>query len=172
MTDRPAGTQSKKTGGRTARRAGERGQPAGSTSGPAEGELPARLRVAVTRLNRRLRQESVTGISPSQESALSTINRLGEPTLGELAQAEQVQPPTMTRVVAAMQAAGLIVRHGDEDDRRVSRVELTSEGRATLERSKNLKNAYIARQIATLTSIERCRAFDLAALLEKLVEDR
>ena len=131
-----------------------------------------RLRVAVTRLNRRLRQESVTGVSPSQESALSTINRLGKPTLGELAQAEQVQPPTMTRVVAAMQAAGLIVRHGDEGDRRVSRVELTSEGRLTLERSKSLKNAYLARQIATLTPIERSRAVDLAALLEQLVEDR
>ncbi len=131
-----------------------------------------RLRVAVTRLNRRLRQESVTGVSPSQESALSTINRLGKPTLGELAQAEQVQPPTMTRVVAAMQAAGLIVRHGDEGDRRVSRVELTSQGRLTLERSKSLKNAYLARQIATLTPIERSRAVDLAALLEQLVEDR
>ena len=131
-----------------------------------------RLRVAVTRLNRRLRQESVTGVSASQESALSTINRLGKPTLGELAQAEQVQPPTMTRVVAAMQAAGLIVRHGDEGDRRVSRVELTSQGRLTLERSKSLKNAYLARQIATLTPIERSRAVDLAALLEQLVEDR
>ena len=172
MTDRPAGSQRKGAARRAARSAGGRGLPAGSTSDPAGDELPARLRVAVTRLNRRLRQESVTGISPSQESALSTINRLGTPTLGELAQAEQVQPPTMTRVVGAMQAAGLIARHGDVDDRRVSRVELTSEGRATLERSKSLKNAYLARQIATLTSIERCRAFDLAALLEKLVEDR
>ncbi|HTX62338.1 MAG TPA: MarR family transcriptional regulator, partial [Acidimicrobiales bacterium] len=76
-------------------------------------ELPARLRIAVTRLNRRLRQESTTGVSPSQESALSTINRLGTPTLGELAQAEQVQPPTMTRVVAAMEAAALVAAAGD-----------------------------------------------------------
>jgi DNA-binding MarR family transcriptional regulator len=130
------------------------------------------LRVAVTRLNRRLRQESVTGVSPSQESALSTINRLGKPTLGELAQAEQVQPPTMTRVVGAMEAAGLVVRHGDEGDRRVCRVELTAEGRATLERIKSLKNAYLARQIATLTPAERGRADALAALLERMVENR
>lgn len=134
-------------------------------------ELPARLRVAVTRLNRRLRQESVTGVSPSQESALSTIRRLGTPTLGELAQAEQVQPPTMTRVVATMEAAGLVVRRGDEGDRRVSRVELTPEGRETLARIKRLKNAYLARQIATLPPAERARAAELAALLERLVAD-
>jgi DNA-binding MarR family transcriptional regulator len=114
----------------------------------------------------------VIGVSPSQESALSTINRIGRPTLGELAQAERVQPPTMTRVIATMEAAGLIVRHGDEGDRRVSRVELTAEGRAALERSKSLKNAYLARQIAKLTPIERSRAAALAALLEQLVEDR
>ncbi|MGH9099883.1 MAG: MarR family winged helix-turn-helix transcriptional regulator [Acidimicrobiales bacterium] len=134
-------------------------------------DLPARLRVAVTRLNRRLRQESVTGVSPSQESALSTINRLGTPTLGEVAQAEQVQPPTMTRVIAAMEAAGLIVREGDEGDRRVIRVRLTADGRATIERIKSLKNAYLARQIATLGPAERDRAGALAALLERLVED-
>jgi DNA-binding MarR family transcriptional regulator len=144
----------------------------GDATESADDELSARLRVAVTRLNRRLRQESVTGVSPSQESALSTVNRLGRPTLGELAQVEQVQPPTMTRVIDAMEAAGLIVRCGDDDDRRVIRVELTARGRSTLERIKSLKNAYLARQIATLTPAERARAADLAALLERLVEDR
>jgi DNA-binding MarR family transcriptional regulator len=135
-------------------------------------ELPARLRIAVTRLNRRLRQEAETGVSPSQESALSTIRRLGKPTLGELAQAEQVQPPTMTRVVASMEAAGLVVRRGDAGDRRVARVELTAQGRAAIERIRNLKNAYLARQIATLSGVEQAQAAELAALLERLVEDR
>lgn len=135
-------------------------------------ELPARLRIAVTRLNRRLRQESETGVSPSQESALSTIRRLGKPTLGELAQAEQVQPPTMTRVVASMEAAGLVVRRGDAGDRRVARVELTAQGRAAIERIRNLKNAYLARQIATLSGAEQAQAAELAALLERLVEER
>lgn len=142
---------------------------------PANGsgdDLPARLRIAVTRLNRRLRQESVTGVSPSQESALSTIRRLGTPTLGELAQVEQVQPPTMTRIVAGMEAAGLVLRRGDEDDRRVSRVELTESGHATLERIKRLKNAYLARQISTLTPGERASTRELAVLLERLVEEQ
>ena len=137
----------------------------------AESELPGRIRIAVTRLNRRLRQEALAGISPPQESALSAIKRLGEPTLGELAQAEQVQPPTMTRVVASMEAAGLVVRHTDECDRRVSRVALTPRGRATLERIKSRKNAYLARRVATLSPSELARAMDLVALLEQLVSE-
>ncbi len=139
---------------------------------PAGDELAARLRIAVTLLNRRLRQESATGVSPSHESALATVNRLGRPTLGELAQAEQVQPPTMTRVIAAMAAAGLVERRVDAGDRRVSRVELTAKGRATLERIKCLKTAYLARQIAALTPAERSQVSDLAALLERLVGAR
>lgn len=142
------------------------------TQGRAGDELPARLRIAVTRLNRRLRQESVTGVSPSQESALATVRRLGRPTLGELAQAEQVQPPTMTRVVGALEAAGLVVRRRDDQDRRVSRVELTSRGEEMLERIKCLKNAYLSRRIASLSETERARAVALAALLERLVEER
>jgi DNA-binding MarR family transcriptional regulator len=132
-------------------------------------QLAARLRVAVTRLNRRLRQESMTGVSPSQEAALAAVGRLGRPTLGELAQAEQVQPPSMTRVVAAMEAAGLLVRSGDEEDRRVSRVELTPQGRATLERIRSLKTAYLARQIGLLTPEDRDDAERLARLLERFV---
>lgn len=152
--------------------------PAPTADGPAvrraaiggDDELAARLRVAVTRLNRRLRQESMTGISPSQEAALAAVKRLGRPTLGELAQAEQVQPPSMTRVVAAMEAAGLIVRSGDEGDRRVSRVELTPQGRDTLDRIRSLRTAYLARQISLLPPAERTDAERLTHLLERFVE--
>lgn len=132
-------------------------------------ELAARLRVAVTRLNRRLRQESMTGVSPSQEAALAAVSRLGRPTLGELAQAEQVQPPTMTRVVGALEQAGLLARFGDEGDRRVTRVELTAEGRAALERIRSLKTAYLARQIGRLPAADRREAERLANLLERFV---
>lgn len=144
----------------------------GIGAGRGDDELAARLRVAVTRLNRRLRQESLTGVSPSQEAALGTIKRLGSPTLGELAQAEQVQPPTMTRVVAALEEAGLVVRRVDAVDRRVSRVELTPAGRSTLERSRSLKNAYLARQLGRLSVQDRARIGELADIFERLVEDR
>ena len=84
----------------TARAGSDRTTAGGSAAAapePHDDELAARLRVAVTRLNRRLRQQSLAGLSPAQASALGSINRLGTPTLGELAVAEQVQPPTMTR---------------------------------------------------------------------------
>jgi DNA-binding MarR family transcriptional regulator len=135
-------------------------------------ELPARLRIAITRLNRRLRQESVTGLSPAQESALATIRRLGNPTLGELAQVERVQPPTMTRIVGAMERAGLVRRVGDAGDKRVCRVELTAAGGAAIDRIRSLKNAYLARQIKVLAPSERARLAELIALCERLVDER
>lgn len=143
-----------------------------TTALPADDELAARLRVAVTRLHRRLRQESFSGISPSQEAVLAAIKRLGRPTLGELAQAERVQPPTMTRVIRAMQSAGLVARHADAGDRRVSRVALTESGRSALERIRSMKTAYLAQRLARLDDDERARAAGLAMLLEELVEDR
>lgn len=134
--------------------------------------LSARLRIAVTRLHRRLRQQSVVGVSPTQEAALAAINRLDQPTLGELAQAEGVQPPTMTRVVATLESGGMVRRRADAGDRRVSRVELTAEGRETLEWIRGRKNAYLARRLEQLSAEERRRAEELAELLERLVEDR
>lgn len=145
---------------------------AARASQPVDEQVAARLRVAVTRLHRRLRQESFTGISPSQEAVLAAISRLGRPTLGELAQVERVQPPTMTRVIAAMEQAGLVSRLSDAADRRVCRVELTRPGRTALDRIRSLKTAYLARRLGQLTPDERELAARLASLLEELVEDR
>src|SRR5271167_4236704 len=75
--------------------------------------LAARLRSAVTRLHRRLRQQTVGGLTPSQGSALTSIEALGTPTLGELAAREAVQPPSMTRIVGALEADGFVARTTD-----------------------------------------------------------
>ncbi|HEX3946996.1 MAG TPA: MarR family transcriptional regulator [Acidimicrobiales bacterium] len=138
----------------------------------ADEELTSRLRVAVIRLNRRLRQQSLAGLSPAQASALGTINRLGNPTLGELAVAEQVQPPTVTRLVASMEAAGLVTRLADADDRRVARIRPTAEGRRTLQRMRRLKNAFLTRRLAALDPAEREAAAALVELLEHLVAEQ
>lgn len=137
----------------------------------ADDDLAARMRVAVTRLNRRLRQQSLAGLSPAQASALGSINRLGAPTLGELALSEQVQPPTMTRLVGTMEGAGLVARMRDAEDGRVSRVRLTAEGRRTLERVRTMKAAYLTRRFAVLDPSERSALAGLTALLERLVAD-
>lgn len=142
-------------------------------SGGAElGEdLAARLRVAVTRLNRKLRQQALAGLSPAQASALGTVNRLNDPTLGELAAAEQVQPPTVTRLVTSLERAGLVARETDSVDRRVVRVRITAEGRRNLQRIRSLKNAFLTRRLAALDPAEKALAEDLTSLLEHLVAD-
>jgi DNA-binding MarR family transcriptional regulator len=134
-------------------------------------ELATRLRVAVTRLNRRLRQQSLAGLSPAQASALGTVDRLGLPTLGELAASEQVQPPTMTRLISGMEEAGLVSRETDGRDRRIVRVSISTEGRRTLQRIRLLKNAYLTRRLAGLPAEERDAANELVALLEHLVTE-
>jgi DNA-binding MarR family transcriptional regulator len=139
---------------------------------PQDDDLASRLRVAVTRLNRRMRQQSLAGLSPAQAQALGSVNRLGRPTLGELAVAEQVQPPTMTRLVAGMEERGLLRRLGDEADRRVFRVELTAEGRRVLERIRSLKDAYLSRQLTGLDPARRDEAVRLVTLLEALAAEQ
>lgn len=139
---------------------------------PDDDELAARLRLAVTRLNRRLRQESYAGLSPAQASALGTVKRLGRPTLGELAVTEQVQPPTVTRLVGSLEGAGLVSREVDPNDRRVVRVRITADGRRTVQRIRSLKNAFLTRRLAALTNQEQQAAGALVALLEHLVAEQ
>ena len=71
-------------------------------------DVAVRLRTLVTRLNRKLRQQALGSVSPAQASLLAMTDRLGSPTLGELARAEQIQPPTTTRLVGTMVEAGLL----------------------------------------------------------------
>jgi len=120
-------------------------------------------------LHRLLRQESLAGLSPAQAAALGTVNRLGSPTLGELASIEQVQPPTMTKIVAGLADAGMVTRVTDVSDRRSARVRITPTGKRTLERIRTLKNAFLNRRLAELSPAQQAGAADLADLLERLV---
>ncbi len=94
------------------------------------------------------------------------------PTLGgKLAAAEQVQPPTVTRLVTSLENAGLVAREIDSVDRRVVRVRITADGRRNLQRIRTLKNAYLTRRLAALDSAEHALADDLTRLLEHLVAE-
>jgi len=135
-------------------------------------ELAARLRLAVTRLARRLRQQSSEGLSPSQTSALSSIERHGGLTPSELASVERIQRPSATRVAAALAEAGLVIREADASDRRVSRVTISREGAAVLKRSRSRKNAYLARRMRTLDSGDLDTLARAAELIERLLEER
>ncbi len=146
---------------------------AASTSRQAEvdEELVSRLRIAINRMQRRLRQQSLAGLSPAQASTLGTVNRLGTPTLGELAATEQVQPPTMTRIVASLADAGMVTRVTDDADRRSARVGITPAGTRSLARIRTLKNAFLVRRLSELNPEEKNRAADLVELLEHLLEE-
>jgi DNA-binding MarR family transcriptional regulator len=133
--------------------------------------LVARLRLVTMRLARRLRQQSEGDVTASMLSALSSIARLGPLTLGELASVEQVQPPSMTKIVGKLEEQGLVVREPDASDRRVTRVRVSDDGESYVERSRTLKNAYLAERLERLTPEERARVTDLLPLLERLVED-
>src|ERR1700730_16542544 len=134
-------------------------------------EVAGRLRIAVNRLQRRMRQESLGGLSPAQASALGTVNRHGSPTLGELAALEQVQPPTMTRIVAGLSEEGMVTRIADATDRRSARVRITPSGERALEQIRTRKNAFLLRRLGELGPDEQQHAVELVTLLEHLLEE-
>lgn len=132
-------------------------------------ELASRLRLGVTRLARRLRQEAEPGITPSLLVALSTIDRAGTMTIGELCAAEQVQPPTMTRFVASLVEAGLVTREPDPNDRRVAWVRVTPEGAKLLQRSRKRKDVYLAKRLRDLEPRELAVLEQASEILDRLV---
>jgi DNA-binding MarR family transcriptional regulator len=144
---------------------------AAARSVPSVNRLSADLRLAVTRTARRLRQHADGGRSPSQLAALSTIERRGPMTLGELASAERVQPPTVTAVLARLEEAGLVVRTTHERDRRVSMVAVTRAGVEFLRESRRAKEAFLARKLAALSDDDRAALARSAVLLEEMLAE-
>jgi DNA-binding MarR family transcriptional regulator len=137
-------------------------------------ELATRLRLAVTRMARRLRQESgVVGpeISPTLTAALATIDRCGPLTPSALAEAERIQRPTATRIVGRLEERGLVTRSTDPADGRVSFVATTSDGRALLKRIRSRKSEFLAKRLRQLTPAEQATLAEAAELLERLLEE-
>ena len=135
-----------------------------------ESDLATRLRLAVTRTARRLRQEAGSEMSPSLSAALATVERHGPLTPSELAEIEAVRRPTATRIVAKLAAAGLVDRAGDPNDGRVSLVSITPAGRKVLGGMRMRKNAYIASRLSELGPEDIAALERAAAVLERLLE--
>jgi DNA-binding MarR family transcriptional regulator len=134
-------------------------------------DLAHRLRPVIARLGRRLRQEAGGELSPSQSAALVTIAAHGPLTPSELAQRERVQRPTATRVLARLEAAGLVDRAGDPADRRSTLISATAAGRTLLAAQRERKDAYLARRLDGLAPDELATLDRAAALLERLLEE-
>jgi DNA-binding MarR family transcriptional regulator len=123
------------------------------------------------RLARRLRQQAPEGITPSQLSALATLEGNGPLTLTELATAERVRPPTMTRIVTALEEAGLVVRSVDKKDRRCNNLKLTGDGKRLITRARSRKTAYLAARIGALSDSDRATLTAATEILERFVKD-
>jgi DNA-binding MarR family transcriptional regulator len=131
-------------------------------------ELAGRLRLAVTRLARQLRQTSDSDLSPTQASVLATVGGSGPLTLGELAELERVASPTITKVIGLLHEKGLVDKITDPSDRRFVRVRLTDDGDALLERTRARKTAWLARQLRGLSQDEVERLVAATDVLEHL----
>jgi DNA-binding MarR family transcriptional regulator len=133
-------------------------------------DLATRLRLAVTRTARRLRQEGTVGFSPSQGAMLATIDRHGPLTPSELAQRERVQRPTVTRMLARLEEDGIVQRAADPADGRSFLVSLTPHGRELLAEVRTRKDAYLAQRLQALSDEERAALDRAADVLEQLLE--
>jgi DNA-binding MarR family transcriptional regulator len=121
-----------------------------------ERTLASRLRLAVVRLNRKLRaQRPDSAVSLTKLAALSTLYKCGPLTPGELAAREGVQPPSMTRVIAGLEEIGLVTRGPHPTDGRQAIVALTPAGTSFLEAEVSVREAWLDRRLAELTAEER-----------------
>jgi DNA-binding MarR family transcriptional regulator len=141
-----------------------------TTTAEIKEELAPRLRWAVTRLARRLRQEAGADLGPSQTAALATVERHGPLSPSELAEIERIKRPTATRIVRHLEEAGLVERVKDPEDRRSSILSVTAEGRALLKRVRERKTAYLAKRLAAMDADDRRTLERAAELLEGMLE--
>lgn len=133
-------------------------------------DLATALRLSVTRLARRLRQQDRTGLGPTLTAALASISRQGGTTHGELAALEQVSPPTITSVVDKLEALGLVTRETDERDRRVTRIRITPAGTAKLDDVRSRRTEWLQSQLRSLSAADRAKLAAAADVLVRLTE--
>lgn len=140
---------------------------------PSIDDTADRLHSAAIHLLRRLRREDdASGIPGPRLSALSVIVYRGPITLGELAAAEQVRPPTMTRVVRTLEEEGLVRRESDPEDGRIVRLRATPAGARVLERGRARRIAALARELGALPPAELAALQGALDVLERVVGAR
>jgi DNA-binding MarR family transcriptional regulator len=145
--------------------------PAPATPPEARAELAARLRLAVTRTARRLRQQGGAELSPTLSAALATIARQGPLTPSELAAAERIQRPTATRLLARLEERGLVTKTADPVDGRLRRVAVSAAGTALLDETRARKDAWLARALDDLDEGDVAALERTAAVLERVLEE-
>jgi|ERR1041384_1578413 DNA-binding MarR family transcriptional regulator len=141
---------------------------------PSLADSAARLRMAVVRTARRLRQEAAEAVgelTPTAAAALATVERHGPLTPSELAEIERVKRPTATRTLRVLSEAGLVERAPDPEDGRSALVSITAVGRERLRRLRGRKNAYLARRMRDLPAEDLATLERAGEILERVLED-
>jgi DNA-binding MarR family transcriptional regulator len=133
-------------------------------------DLAASLRPAILRLGRRLRQmrDESLDLNGNQLSAMAVLLNSGDQLMGELAAAEKVQPPSMTRIVNGLEERGLVARRSDPRDRRQCLVTLTEPGRQILLDNRRRRDEWLAQRLAELTPMERQLLGQAIVILDKV----
>ncbi|GAC1413971.1 MAG: hypothetical protein NVSMB53_11860 [Gemmatimonadaceae bacterium] len=140
------------------------------TKGRGAQALADQLHSSAIHLLRQLRKEDdLSGLSAPRLSALSVVVFGGPLTLGELARAEQVRPPTMTRIVTGLEKAGLVRRKGDRRDKRLTHIEPTPKGHKVLKAGRARRVAKLARAVSRLNRNELAELGRAVQLLRAIV---
>jgi DNA-binding MarR family transcriptional regulator len=136
---------------------------------PDPASVADRVHSAAIHLLRRLRkQDEKSGLSAARVSALSVLVFSGPVTIGQLAEAEQVSAPTMTRLVVGMQREGLLKRDPDAHDRRVVWIRATPRGARILREARRRRVLTLARQLESLDPEELRVLARAARIFERL----
>jgi DNA-binding MarR family transcriptional regulator len=142
-----------------------------SEPAPDTAKIADRLHSAAIHLLRRVRKEdAATGEGPARLSALSVLVFGGPVTLGDLAAAEQVRPPTMTRIVTGLERGGLARRMADPADARRVRICATAKGAHLLQQGRKRRIEYLARHLEVLDEAELESLRKAASVLEKVLK--
>ena len=136
-----------------------------------DAELVTRLRVAVGRIARQLRQSHSGGLTVSQLSALFAIEQRGSVRLGDLAAIEGVAPSTLSRIVSSLEEGGLVTRAPDPDDRRSAWISLSAEGRRVLAELRTERTLLLSKRVADLDESDRQALLTALPALERLAGD-
>ncbi|HKT03287.1 MAG TPA: MarR family transcriptional regulator [Rugosimonospora sp.] len=133
------------------------------------GQVSAQLGDAITRFNRRLRQTRPVGeLTQNQLSVLTSLELAGALTPRELADAERVAPPTMTKVLAKLEERGLVQRSPHPTDGRQVILSATEAGRAVIAEQRRVKDQWLTRMLAELPAAERDTLARAAEILNRI----
>lgn len=134
-------------------------------------DLATDLRITVQRLSRRIRSEADPGdVGEAQYSVLAGLHHHGPSTPGAIADREGVQPPTMTRTLAALDKAGLVARSAHPTDGRQVLIDISAAGRQLVQETRRRRNHWMAQHLRGLSAEERATLTDAVAILRRVME--